>query len=542
MKTIDSTKLVELLKGGAELLQINKDLVDSMNVFPVPDGDTGTNMSLTFLSGIKELEAVASEDLDDRINAFSTGVLKGARGNSGVILSQIIKGIAREVAKATEITTKIFAQGLVAAAEIAYGSVSKPKEGTILTVIRLIAEVAPKLASKNKEFKPFLEKILKRGEEVLATTPDMLPVLKKANVVDAGGKGLLLILEGFYYVVAGKDFPAYESTLGAIGEADDSLLLGDFGDLADIKYAYCTEYFVINTKKSATEDDIDKLREKLLKIGDSVIVIGDLTLAKVHVHTNAPSRALQFALQVGEIDKIKIDNMLEQAREMKRKREATKKEQAMIAICAGTGVSDIFKELLVDTLIEGGQTMNPSVDDIVSAIERTNSDKIIILPNNKNIILAAEQARELTKKTVEVLPTMSIPQGITAALTFLAEEGFEDNVANMRSAFDAVKCVQITTAVRDIKMDGFAVKAGDIIGMDDKKLVARGAVIEDVCKKAIDKLLGDESTLVTIYYGEDVQETDARALFEKLAEVYTNIDVILQNGGQPHYQYMVAIE
>ena len=403
MKTIDNIKLKEMFVGGYKNLLAHKAEVDALNVFPVPDGDTGTNMSLTLGSAVKEIEATEG-DCSQLLTEFARGALKGARGNSGVILSQIIKGLARYLGDEPQITTKAFAKALSSAREVAYSAVTKPKEGTVLTVIRSMAEHAPAIASKNSSFITFFEALLAKGEETLQKTPEMLPVLKKAGVVDAGGRGLLYVFQGFYYALIGKEIeevsPDAQSVQPVLTQLDT--VGSDEHDLDNIKYAYCTEYFIINLKKHITEEDIEKLRDKLMTIGDCVIVIGDVSLVKVHVHTNSPNKALYYALQLGELDKIKIENMLEQHRALVRTREANKKPLGMVAICAGEGFASLFRELTVDEIVEGGQTMNPSVDDILHAVEKVNADSVIVLPNNKNIIMAAERVAELTEKGYRV--------------------------------------------------------------------------------------------------------------------------------------------
>lgn len=540
MKTIDISLLKEMLKGGFTLLEINKAYVDSLNVFPVPDGDTGSNMSMTMSSAVRELEHCTSEELDEIISSFARGALKGARGNSGVILSQIIKGISKVLEEAKEITTKVFAKALVSATDVAYSAVTKPKEGTILTVIRYIAEHAPSLATRNSDFIPFFEAIITKGEEILAKTPDMLPVLKKAGVVDSGGKGLMFVFQGFYNILAGIPM----ESVAVEGEPDDALdnFSGDIHDLENIKYAYCTEFFIINLKNKTTEEDIEILREKLMKIGDSVIAIGDLSMVKVHVHTNMPNRALGYALQLGELDKIKIENMLEENRELIARKEASKKPLAMIAICSGGGLANIFKDLQVDTVIEGGQTMNPSVEDILNVIERINSENIIILPNNKNIILAAEQACELTKKNIRVVKTENVPQGISAAIVFDVNSDIDANVEAMIEAYSEVSYGEITYAVRNTNLDGFELKEGDIIGISGKKIVAKSDNVGDVVCSVLDTIVDDEKSMITLYYGEGVTQEQAEELRDEIADKYDELDVEVYFGGQHHYFYFVSVE
>lgn len=544
MKVLDSAKILEMIDGGYRYLKANKNTVDALNVFPVPDGDTGTNMSLTMASAVKEVRAVQTDDISDILTAYSRGALKGARGNSGVILSQIIKGLAVVLSDEKTITTKAFAKALGYAREVAYNAVTKPKEGTVLTVIRYMAENAPALASKNASFINFFDQLISKGEEILQKTPDMLPVLKQAGVVDAGGKGLLCVFQGYYNVLAGVEIPEEIAS-------DESVVvptppLDAFGndehDLENIKYAYCTEYFVINLKKHVTEEDVEKLRDKLMAIGDCVIVIGDVCLIKVHVHTNQPNKALYHALQLGELDKVKIENMLEQHRALVKAKEESKKEIGLISICAGDGIANIFKDLMIDEVIEGGQTMNPSVEDILNAVEKINSDNIIILPNNKNIIMAAEKVKELTQKKVYVVPTKEVAQGIRAAFAYDANKSVEENVSEMIASYEDLKCGEVTNAVRNTSLDGFDIKEGDIIGLDGKTIIADSKSVEETALAVVDKLVDEWSEVITLYYGEGVSKEETEKLVAKLKEKYEDFDIVSYYGGQPHYYYLISIE
>lgn len=542
MKVLNTNKIKEMLAGGAANLEINKEYVDSLNVFPVPDGDTGTNMSLTIATAVREMHAVQSDDLDDIVGAFARGALKGARGNSGVILSQIIKGFTTVLKDAKEITTKVFAKAFGLATEVAYNAVTKPKEGTILTVIRYIAENAQSLALRNSNFEPFLEAIIKKGEEILAKTPEMLPVLKKAGVVDAGGMGLIIVLQGFYNILVGIEMDNVAPNI--VEGADEALdkFSGDVHELENIKYAYCTEYFVINLFKETTEEDIEKLRDKLMLIGDCVIAIGDLSMVKVHVHTNTPNKAIGYGLKLGELDKIKIENMLEQNRALIAKKTADKKPIGLLSICTGDGMANLFKDLNVDKIIEGGQTMNPSVEDILAEIERINSDNIILLPNNKNIILAAEQAKELTTKRIEILKTVNVPQGISAVVAFDPELDIETNVENMTAAYEEIEYGEVTYAVRTTQLDGFDLKEGDIIGLTSKKIVAKSNNVVECASEVIEKLIDEDKSVVTLYYGNGVTEDEASEFADILSEKYEDIEVQVLYGGQPHYYYMMSVE
>ena len=543
MKVIDSTKLKDMFLGGYKNLQLHKAEVDALNVFPVPDGDTGTNMSLTLASAVKEIENLQG-DCSQILIDFSRGALKGARGNSGVILSQIIKGLARVLSDEKSITTKEFAVALHSARDVAYSAVTKPKEGTVLTVIRYMAENAQPIASKNSSFLTFFPALIAKGEEILKQTPEMLPVLKKAGVVDAGGQGLLYVFEGFYKALAGIEIAqpegAEEEHKAVLPQLDT--VGSDEHDLDNIKYAYCTEYFVINLKNHVTNEDIEKLRDKLMAIGDCVIVIGDINLVKVHVHTNTPNRALYYALQLGELDKIKIENMLEQHRALVKAREANKKPIGIVSVCAGEGVAAMFKELTVDEVIEGGQTMNPSVEDILHAVEKVNSDNVIILPNNKNIIMAAERVKELTKKKCVVLPTSEVPEGISAAIVFDPSLDFDTNVEEMTEAFKRIKCGEVTMAIRNTELDGFKISEGDYIGLDSKKIVSKSDNVDDAVVDLIDKIKSAENEVITLYYGQDVKEQEANDLVAKLEERFDDCEVVCYNGGQPHYYYMVSVE
>ena len=548
-KTINGSMLRKMLVGGSSLLEENKSYVDSLNVFPVPDGDTGTNMSMTMKAVVTEIGNCPNNNIDEISEAFSKGALRGARGNSGVILSQILKGISTVFKQEkAEINAKTFAKALNVGAEVAYKAVTKPKEGTILTVIRMMAESATKIARKNIDVDDFLKQVINVGEETLQRTPELLPVLKKAGVVDSGGRGLIIIFTGFYKVLIGDE------TLKINFEQDSKTadLNLDFGgenpaniqDLGDIQFAYCTEYFVIEIKKKTTIADIDKLRERLMEIGDSVICVGDLSLIKVHVHTNEPNKALGYALELGELTKLKIENMLEQNRAMKRAREAAKEKKpfGMVSVAAGDGLSAIFKDLNVDYVIEGGQTMNPSADDIAKAIDKVGAKDVFVFPNNKNIILAAEQAKALTNVNVHVVPTRSVPEGISACLAFNPEATPLENEESMMEAIKNVYSSSITYAVRNTKVNGFTLKEGDIIGLTDKAIIAKAKAIDDAVLKTIEKQMNENIVTVTLFYGNDVKEDEANALVEKLQEKYPSCEISALNGGQPVYYYLISME
>ncbi len=541
-KNINGATFSKMVISASKLLDVNREQIDTLNVFPVPDGDTGTNMSLTMQSAIKELRACKSNSLPDLADAVSKGALKGARGNSGVITSQIFRGICSVLKDYTEADTRAFAKGLKAATDIAYGAVSKPKEGTILTVCRMVSEHAQAICGKNKDMESFLTEIINKAEEAVKLTPTLLPVLKKAGVVDSGGMGLLTIYRGMYKGLIGEEIEGAAADLPEV-KADSSMDHADILNLGTIEFGYCTEFFVINLKKKTTLADIDRLKEYLMTIGDCVLVIGDLEFIKVHVHTNNPDKALSKALQLGEIDKIKIENMLEENRELIRKYEAEKKEMGMLSICSGTGLADIFKDLNCDRVIEGGQTMNPSAQDIADAIIKINAENVFVFPNNKNIILAAEQSKSLVEgKKINVVPTKSIPQGISAALAFNPEVSADENLINMLHAIDNVTSGQVTYAVRTTKVDGFSLNKGDIIGLDNKKILAHGKDIATVTAKLIDKLRDQSHSLINLYYGSDVTEEEASALQAKIQETYPDLDVELFFGGQAIYYYIVSLE
>ncbi|MDE6294047.1 MAG: DAK2 domain-containing protein, partial [Clostridiales bacterium] len=477
-KSINGATFRKMVVNGAKLLDAHKAHVNELNVFPVPDGDTGTNMSMTMLSASREVASCSTNNMPELCDAVSKGALRGARGNSGVILSQILKGMTSVLAGSTELTAKTFAKAFAAGTEVAYKAVTKPKEGTILSVIRAVSEAAEKAAKKNVELKDFFEVVIAAGEEMLKQTPEMLPVLKKAGVVDAGGRGLLILFQGFLNVLLGQE-EAYNM------EFDDAFKAGaatpydeqahfSYNDLAEIEFAYCTEFFIVNLYKKTTEADIDKFREKLMEIGDCVLVIGDLSLVKVHVHSNVPGQVLTYALELGELDHLKIENMLQQNRALKSKQQEELKPFGLVAVCAGDGLTAIFKDLLVDNIIEGGQTMNPSADDIAKACDAVAAKDVFVFPNNKNIILAANQAKALSKRTIHVIPTTNIPQGLSAVLSFNPEDTVDGNLKNMNDALGGVRSGSVTYAVRNTQIGNFDLKEGDIIGMDAKDIVAKG--------------------------------------------------------------------
>ncbi len=554
-KTINSTLFRKMIIAGAKVLEDNKKFVDSLNVFPVPDGDTGTNMSLTFNSAVKEINNCLDSSFFALSDALSKGALRGARGNSGVILSQILKGIANEVGKCEgELTTKAFAKALNEGAQVAYKAVTVPKEGTILTVIRIMGECAVKAAKKVADFEEFFEIILREGEAILQQTPEMLPVLKKAGVVDAGGRGLIVIFTGMQKMLLGEEIDInVEDMSSNMGSMQDSVVEGgdsndyliNLENLGDIEFAYCTEFMVSHMKKKTTVSDIDKLRENLMAIGDSVVCIGDLELVKVHVHTNEPNRALGYALELGELINLKIENMLEQNRELKRQHTAkleNLKQFGMVAVAPGDGIASVFTDIMVDAIIEGGQTMNPSADDIAKACDKVQAKEVFVLPNNKNIIFAAEQAKELTKKIVHVIPTKSVPEGVSAALAFNPDATAEENIEAMTSSKNSVKAASVTYAVRTTHVDGFDLNQGDIIGLDDSAILAKGLLVNDTTIDLIEKIKNDDVVNITLFYGKDIKQEEAESLQAELSTKYPECDITLLSGGQPVYYYIISLE
>lgn len=541
--SIDGALLKEMISVAASVLEANKQKLNDLNVFPVPDGDTGTNMSLTMQSVYKEVSATPQDDLASVARAMSRGALKGARGNSGVILSQILRGFARQFETVEKASAADFAVALRLATETAYKAVMKPKEGTILTVIRVISEKA-KFASR-ENLADLFDYVISIGEETLLKTPEMLPQLKKAGVVDAGGQGLMTILHAFSTVIHGEKLPDEIEPFSFSAD-----LSGDFSratseevaEMDEILFAYCTEFFVENMKESVTERHITSLRNKLSAIGDSLIVVGDPDLVKVHVHTNNPGQALQYALELGELNKIKIENMVQQHRELVANRAQNLKEVGVVSVCSGEGMSTLFKDLGVDELVTGGQTMNPSTEDIVAAVNKINAKSVIILPNNSNIILAAEQAQDFTNKKIYVLTTKTIPQGISAMLAYAPEQSGSENFTNMAEAFSEVLTGSVTYAVRDTEFDGKPIHEGDILGLAEGNIVACGKELKETTLDLARKLLSNKSDLVTIYYGSDATEENANDIADALSNEFPASDIEVVFGGQPVYYYIISAE
>lgn len=545
MKNISGKVFRKMILNGAKLIDVNKEHVDALNVFPVPDGDTGTNMSLTMLSAAKEVAACQSNNLNDLCDCVGKGALRGARGNSGVILSQILKGFVSAISGSESITSRNFAKGLVKGTEVAYIAVTKPKEGTILTVVKAMSDFATKNYKKCPSVDELIKETIEAGEEALKMTPELLPILKKAGVVDAGGRGLLIIFQGFYNVLVGVEEADLE--FSDTVESDKSSKYSeeahfDIEDLSDIEFAYCTEFFIINLNKWTTEADIDRFREKLMTIGDCVLVIGDLSMVKVHVHSNQPGVVLTAALELGELDRLKIENMLEQNRAIMQKRQEELKPFGLVTVCAGDGLSNIFKDLLVDTVIEGGQTMNPSAEDIARACDHICTENVFVFPNNKNIILAAEQAKNLSKRNIIIIPTVNVPQGLSAVLAFNPEDTLDNNVENMTDAIKSVKAGMVTYAVRSTCINDMQLNEGDIIGVDAKTIVAKGNEVSGVTTELVDKMMNSDVSNITLYFGNDVKEEDATKVADELSQKYKKCDVDIHYGGQPLYYYIVSLE
>ncbi|MEG1527809.1 MAG: DAK2 domain-containing protein [Clostridia bacterium] len=550
-KIITPPILKKMLIAGGKNIKLNRAQIDSLNVFPVPDGDTGTNMSLTMASVIDGLSVDAGSKMEIVCDIVSKGALKGARGNSGVILSQILKGFSLVVAESQEIDTRIFAKAMKKGTELAYSAVSRPREGTMLTVIRVMSEKALELSKFVNDFEDFFNKLISCGEEILAQTPEMLDVLKKAGVVDSGGFGLVVLFRGMLKGYLGQEIEEGLETSSpdnnviqskGFDDGSDGVFI-DYHNLDEIEFAYCTEFFIINIYKKTTLSNIDKMREYFNEIGDSVVVVGDLDLIKVHVHSNNPGLVLAHALQLGELDRVKIENMLEQNRELKKKLEAERKPIGVLSICAGEGFANIFKDLLVDQIVSGGQTMNPSAEDIASSARKINADNIIILPNNKNIVLAAEQARSLiNNKDLYVIPTSNIPQGISAMLSYNPDSSLPEILAEMNSSIVSVRDASVTYAVRNSQIDNLKLSQGDIIGIERGNIVCKGKDKGEVVKDLIKKMKKESDEIVTLYYGADVPEQEANKLLEQLQEAYPDCEFCMFFGGQPLYYYIMSIE
>jgi len=546
--TINAELLTKMFLAGAANLEAKKEFINELNVFPVPDGDTGTNMTLTIMSAAKEVRGLDRPDMQTVSKAISSGSLRGARGNSGVILSQLLRGFTKEIRGHKEIDVQVLAAACERATATAYKAVMKPKEGTILTVAKGAAEKAREMAETTDDLSTFIPEVISFAKEVLSRTPDMLPVLKEAGVVDSGGQGLLEVLNGAYDAFLGKeiDYSAIESSAGT------TMVKPGAQAQADIKFGYCTE-FIIMTEKAFTEKDEHEFKRYLESIGDSIVCVADDDIVKVHVHTNDPGLAIQKALTFGQLSRMKIDNMREEHQEkLIRDAEKLAEEQAkkeprkpvgFIAVSIGEGMNEIFRELGIDYIIEGGQTMNPSTEDMLNAIGQVNADHIFILPNNKNIILAANQAQALTDdKDIIVIPTKTVPQGITAVINYMPDEDVKTNEETMNEEIKNVKTGQVTYAVRDTHIDDKEIHEGDIMGIGDTGILAVGQSVEKTTKEMLALMADEDSELITLYYGEDIQEEEAERLAAEIEEMYPEADVDLHCGGQPIYYYVMSVE
>lgn len=552
IKAIDATMLQKMFIAGAKNIEARKEYINELNIFPVPDGDTGTNMTLTILAAAKEVAAIEEPTIANLAKAISSGSLRGARGNSGVILSQLFRGFTREIAEHEELTVPVLAKGIEKAKETAYKAVMKPKEGTILTVAKGGAEKAKELANQTDDVQEFCGQVIAYMNEVLSKTPEMLPVLKEAGVVDSGGQGLVTVLEGCYDALMGKQID-FDSLKAAPVQKIASKMDSSEVSTADIKFGYCTEFIILLEKEFNLDTELD-FKAYLSGIGDCVVVVADDEVVKVHVHTNDPGLAIQRALTYGSLTSMKIDNMREEHNEkvireaeqksaQEEKQEKPKKPFGFISVSVGEGLSEIFTGLGVDYLIEGGQTMNPSTEDMLQAIEAVNADTIFILPNNKNIILTAEQAAELTEdKKVMVIPTKTIPQGIAALINFMEEASPEENMEQMLQEMKQVKTGQVTYAVRDTSIDGKEIHIGDIMGIGESGIEAVGKDIAGTTVSLLSGMIDSDAELVSVYYGAEVTEDDANVLAEKITEVFPDVEVEVEFGGQPVYYYILSVE
>ena len=552
IKTIDAKVLSRMFLAGAKNLEAKKEWINELNVFPVPDGDTGTNMTMTIMSAAAAVTALEDPDMETLAKAISSGSLRGARGNSGVILSQLLRGFTKSVRKSKELDAIAIAAAMERAVETAYKAVMKPKEGTILTVAKEAALKAAEIAPEAEELQPYFEEIFAHAEATLAKTPEMLPVLKEAGVVDSGGQGLLEVLRGAMDGFLGKevDYTDFQKSSGpAVTKISPQAE-------ADIKFGYCTEFIILLDKPMPLEEE-HSFKEFLTSIGDSIVLVADDEIVKVHVHTNHPGQAIERALTYGALSRMKIDNMREEHQEKlikdaeklarqqaeEEKAAVPAKETGFIAVSAGNGLTDIFKELGTDYLIEGGQTMNPSTEDMLNAIERVNAKTIYIFPNNKNIILAANQARNLTEdKKIIVIPTKTVPQGITAMISFVPEKSPEENEAEMLDAISKVRTGQITYAVRDTRIEDNEIHEGDIMGIGDKGILAVGSNKQEVAEATVKAMMSDDAEVISIYYGADTSEKAAEALGSALEEAYPDCEVEINRGGQPIYYYIISVE
>jgi len=563
---LDAPLLKKAFLAGAARLESQKERINELNVFPVPDGDTGTNMTLTAMSAVKAVLLVEDPTIENIAKAMSSGSLRGARGNSGVILSQLLRGFCKEItAHADNVNVSVLASAFVKASETAYKAVMKPKEGTILTVAKGGADKASELDGTTDDIAKFFGEVLAHMEKVLDSTPEMLPVLKEAGVVDSGGAGLIEVLKGAYDVILGKVVPLADGNITTASVSSGKSGITDDIETADIKFGYCTEFIIMSEKEFTANDEAD-FKHYLEGLGDCIVVVADDEIVKVHVHTNDPGLAIQKALTYGQLTSMKIDNMreehhervIENATQIANKQKEAEKEETksevksaneprkkdgFIAVSAGSGLSEIFTELGVDYVLEGGQTMNPSTDDILTAIEKVNADNIFILPNNKNIILAANQAKELTEdKNVVVIPSKTVPQGISAIINYVNDGDVEENTEKMTDALQYTKSGEVTYAVRDTAIDGKSISQGNIMGIGDEGIISVCDSVDRAVLEMLDHLVDGDSSIISLYYGNDVSESAANALSEKVADIYKGLDVEVHFGGQPVYYYLLSVE
>ena len=551
VKTINTELLQKMFLAGAANLEAKKEFINELNVFPVPDGDTGTNMTLTILSAAKEVKALENPDMVAIAKAISSGSLRGARGNSGVILSQLLRGFTKEIREHKEIDTITLAKACERATATAYKAVMKPKEGTILTVAKGASQKAAELAETTEDLDTFISEVINDAQEVLENTPEMLPVLKEAGVVDSGGQGLLEVMRGAYDAFQGKeiDYSAIEASAGT------KMVKPSEQAETEIKFGYCTE-FIIMLEKEFTAKDETEFKAYLESIGDSIVCVADDDIVKIHVHTNDPGLAIQKALTYGQLSRMKIDNMREEhqerlikdaeklaAQQAEAKKAEPRKEVGFIAVSIGEGMNEIFRELGADYIIEGGQTMNPSTEDMLNAIDQVNAEHIFILPNNKNIILAANQAQALTEdKDIIVVPSKTVPQGITAIINYMPDADAQTNLEAMIEGIGNVKTGQVTYAVRDTHIDDKEIHEGDIMGIGDSGILAVGQSVEETTKEMLAQLVDEDTELISLYYGQDVQEESAENFAQEIEDLYPDVDVDVHSGGQPIYYYVLSVE
>ena len=559
---LDAALIRKAFLAAASELEANKEWINELNVFPVPDGDTGTNMTLTIMTAAQDVAALDEPDIKKLCKTISSGSLRGARGNSGVILSQLLRGFTKEIAESREITVKVLSAAMVRATETAYKAVMKPKEGTILTVARAMSTRASEIADQYTDIVAFTEEIITAGDEALEKTPELLPVLKQAGVVDSGGQGLMVVMKGALKGMTDKaaEFSAAETSVSG-GQEHVSIDTSSL-DTSEITFGYCTE-FIVNLEAPLPDEEVEKFKDYLSSLGDSIVCVASEEFVKVHVHTNDTGLAIQKGLSYGSLSRIKIDNMREEhnerliknasqiaarekqkaEEEKKRKAQEERKPYGFISVCAGEGLEEIFRGIGVDTMISGGQTMNPSTQDVLNAVAEVNADTIYVLPNNKNIILAAEQARDLVKdRKVIVVPTTNIPQGINAMISFMPEADAGENLENMKDAAASLKTAQITYAVRDTSIDGFEIHEGDIMAIGDHGMLTVEKTVADAVKGALKGITGEDTELITLYYGADVTQEDAEKLCAEITELYPDAEVELNYGGQPVYYYFVSAE